>query len=601
MNCEEINKPLQKWKKWVVSVFWILFCLPLLYGESQNSAIVDGFEQNLRDAYEQGDSLQKSRVYRQIGMEYMHYSQFDMALENLHKALFYAEALEHQRAIATIGNSLAECYSKQGNHTKALEVYSRSAEIFTQMSDSLALATILGNIACELQEMGRRSEAVKINLQAIRIKENLGDSASLAFFYNKMAELHEEKNPEKHRQWLMNAWELSQNPDYTSFSANISIYNNLGKMYMDRGLTDMALLFYDSLYQLSADQFYQEGMEVGLSNKALVFARKGNSPKALEYHKRALELSEKGQNVYRRTGHFINAGKLAGLLGNDHEAVNLLQKGLELATRYHYPQYRKEAFEALKEVYRRQSRWHEAFTAFENYVNVRDSLEGLAVKEKVLELEEQYKNQKKVRQIELLMAQNQWNVKRRKLLTALLLTSLFLLFSISFIIRLRHRKLQQQNELALKGKEIYRLNQENLQLRLDQKNRELSSLALQVAQKAEFLSDLKEQLAHTEPDRIKSHIMQIDNLIKGNGYWESFRLHFQEVHPDFFRKLKTRFPDLTPNEERLCAFLKMNLTTKEIALINNNTTAAVDKSRNRLRKKLGVLPEHNLKDFLETV
>ena len=71
------------------------------------------------------------------------------------------------------------------------------------------------------------------------------------------------------------------------------------------------------------------------------------------------------------------------------------------------------------------------------------------------------------------------------------------------------------------------------------------------------------------------------------------------MHPNFFKRLKERLPALTPHEERLCAFIKLNLSTKEIANINNNTTAAVDKSRNRLRKKLNITADESLKEYLE--
>ena len=155
--------------------------------------------------------------------------------------------------------------------------------------------------------------------------------------------------------------------------------------------------------------------------------------------------------------------------------------------------------------------------------------------------------------------------------------------------------------MAEQRKDIYRLSQENLKLNLDRKNRELSSMALQMVQKHEFLNDFRNNIKNSNPENIQSYIKQIDKHLNQNGEWKQFRLHFEEVHPVFFRKLKSGYPSLTSNEEKLCAFLKMNLSSKEISLINNSTISAVDKSRNRLRKKLDISAEQNLRDFLEKI
>ena len=93
-------------------------------------------------------------------------------------------------------------------------------------------------------------------------------------------------------------------------------------------------------------------------------------------------------------------------------------------------------------------------------------------------------------------------------------------------------------------------------------------------------------------------IRLIRDVEKSDQDWENFAMHFNMVNTDFFNKLKDRFPDLTPNELKLCAYLKMNLSTKEIAQLMNITIKAVEVGRYRLRKKLHIQPETNLYDFL---
>jgi len=73
---------------------------------------------------------------------------------------------------------------------------------------------------------------------------------------------------------------------------------------------------------------------------------------------------------------------------------------------------------------------------------------------------------------------------------------------------------------------------------------------------------------------------------------------FDQAHANFFKRLKTEFPTLTPSDLRLCAYLRMNLSSKEIAPLINITIRGVEERRYRLRKRLNLPPEHNLTDYI---
>ncbi len=80
--------------------------------------------------------------------------------------------------------------------------------------------------------------------------------------------------------------------------------------------------------------------------------------------------------------------------------------------------------------------------------------------------------------------------------------------------------------------------------------------------------------------------------------WNQVMFHFNELHEDFFDRLKKAYPSLTPKDLRLCAYLKMNLTTKEMATLMNVSLRGVEASRYRLRKKLDLSSEANLTEFV---
>ena len=82
---------------------------------------------------------------------------------------------------------------------------------------------------------------------------------------------------------------------------------------------------------------------------------------------------------------------------------------------------------------------------------------------------------------------------------------------------------------------------------------------------------------------------------------EDFRVYFNEVHPDFLKRLSEKFPALTPNDHRLCSYLYLGMSTKEIAALTFREIRSVESSRLRLRKKLGITGDTTLHDFLHTV
>jgi DNA-binding CsgD family transcriptional regulator len=168
-----------------------------------------------------------------------------------------------------------------------------------------------------------------------------------------------------------------------------------------------------------------------------------------------------------------------------------------------------------------------------------------------------------------------------------------------------------EHERLLAEKEAMRLRNEILQAELeaknaalDAKNRELAQIAMQIAHKNEFVTRLRKSFAQlveflTPENKIRAQeiLKTIDQEMKFDDEWDRFRLHFDEVHGNLLRRLKESFPALTPYDLKLCAYIRLNLSSKDIARILNVTPRAIEISRWRLRKKLGIDSETNLVEF----
>jgi DNA-binding CsgD family transcriptional regulator len=146
-----------------------------------------------------------------------------------------------------------------------------------------------------------------------------------------------------------------------------------------------------------------------------------------------------------------------------------------------------------------------------------------------------------------------------------------------------------------------------LRMELEHKNRELVTRAMILTQenedKIKLIKELKtiqEKLSATGNENALLVEEQIRNLRTNisSASWEDFRMYFENVYSGFYQNLEKAYPDLTPNEKKLCALLKLNLTTKEIATITSREVRSIESSRIRLRKKLQLTMETNLVTFL---
>ena len=162
-----------------------------------------------------------------------------------------------------------------------------------------------------------------------------------------------------------------------------------------------------------------------------------------------------------------------------------------------------------------------------------------------------------------------------------------------------------QLELERHENEIMRLRNDKLESEIQLKNTELASTTLNLIQKGEMLAKVKEEFVRMkkvsdvdkESDDYKKILKMLgEDKMKKN--WEQFAVHFDKVHSDFLVSIKAAYPNLTPAELKLCAYLRLSLSSKEIAQIMNITIKSVELGRHRLRKKLKIAPEVNLFNFL---
>jgi len=196
-------------------------------------------------------------------------------------------------------------------------------------------------------------------------------------------------------------------------------------------------------------------------------------------------------------------------------------------------------------------------------------------------------------------------------------------FLLAIYVRYRMEKLKRQEEERQKNKfrefekkmqtealeaekEVIRLRNKNLNTEMKQKDKELANNTMQMIHKNKSLISIKKELSKLSREigddlianQINLLIRKINREIDSENQWEVFEKHFESVHEEFLKHLKAEYPNLTPHELKLCAYLRLNISSKEIASLMNISIRGVEISRYRLRKKLNLDHNTNLTSFI---
>ena len=193
-------------------------------------------------------------------------------------------------------------------------------------------------------------------------------------------------------------------------------------------------------------------------------------------------------------------------------------------------------------------------------------------------------------------------------LTAYIVAFILMGLSVRSVTKIKIKRKQRQVEFRMKREQeeaILAIEKDKFAKEIKLKQNELTGTTLVIAKKNELLLELKEVILKSkdtfETNKVYSSIIsKIEKSIDHSEDWNSFESHFKELHQDFFEKMLAKFPSLTPKDLKLAAYLKMNLSSKEIAPLMGISLRGVEIHRYRLRKKLQLENSKHLSNFLIT-
>ncbi len=203
------------------------------------------------------------------------------------------------------------------------------------------------------------------------------------------------------------------------------------------------------------------------------------------------------------------------------------------------------------------------------------------------------------------------------------LSGVFLLLLVSDLQKRRYHKKAEKAEEAIqieltnkqkelikieqqKAQELRQLEEDKVKSELQHLNNLLAASTMNLVVKNEFIDTIREKIKEVTrkgknketKQALEQLVKEIDTTLRLQEDWEQFQLHFDQVHGSFLTRLRNQFPDLSPNEQKLCAFLRLNLNTKDIANLMGISLRGVEVARYRLRKKLDLDKGQNLSKFI---
>ena len=552
-------------KKWLILIPAMLMLQQIVFGQHHNKP--DSLLLQLKIA--NNDS---ARVHLNVELSRFY------STDNLSKALHFAEdaveiagKTENNSTLSFALLNIGNVYFTQGLFELALKQYYQYLEIQKAEGNKKGIASALINIGAVSLNLNNFEKARDNFEEALKTFEELslksGNSKyshEIITSYNNLGiacqNLKEQKESEEYyRRGISLARKTIGQPTLLA-----NLLNNLGSLYLDQKKMPEAYITINEALKIRLLIPDKNGQGQSYRTLAMYYIGLGNRTKALEYLYKGLDLA-------RSVGNISLQSFLIEKLFTEYDKTG-------------------NSDSALK--------YHIILKALNDTMNNEETQRELTR----IELTSQFNEKENLRKIEQKRKEVQYLAIGVSMLLLLAIISLLFLLSQN---RLKRLRLEKDN--ANLASENLELEKAVLKQELDLRNKELTTNVMYLVQKNEYITDIAERVISIKKNLSDSNSNVIDKLISDlqsnsdDKVWKEFEIRFQEVHQDFYSRLNARFPDLTPNEKKLAAFLRLNMTTKDISAITFQSPDSIKIARSRLRKKLGLPQEANIIAFLENV
>lgn len=506
-------------------------------------------------------------------------------------------------------NKLAELYwlvDPDYTIKYASEALQLSKNYENQAQEGLALINLCqGYLFNDLYD-----KALEYGLRSLEIREELGDPYDIAFSLRTLGWLyydiqHYDKALEYHRKVLALHQEL-KDPEREAYS-----YNSIGLIQSQKGAYNLALSLFKKSLHLKKPFGNQYRISETLKNMGICYAALQSYDSAVEVFNRSLAISNQIKDDYNKA-EILN--QLAGIYlhqGEYQVSLNSFEQARQILVSL---KDNKELTAANNEIasdyYQKLGDFEKSLFYHQQYDKVSQEIISGDESQKLTEMQILYEAERRENEIKLLEQQRLLAQQRNQ---GLIIVMILLIIIGALIVgrlrsSIRKRKIiyEQNQQLANERLKNEELHSSKLEDKLEFRRKELTNLALLITQRNEIYENLSKSMKNLDfidredaNNKINGFLKDYASKLNANGDLQKFHTNIDHINDEFFYRLRTKYPHLTDNDLKMSGQLRLSLSSKEIASINNISVKSVEISRYRLRKKLHLDKKEVLTDFLK--
>lgn len=518
--------------------------------EASNKA----YDQALQIAIALKDQSQQIKLLHNISLNRSSMGQYPEAVESLQKMIAMTSRVGDKLMLLKGYSSIAVIYQRQGNSPQALEHYLSALKISEQLDKKQSIASILINIAGIQSDLNESKTALETLHRAQQLAKEMGDSAILSNCLTNIGNVYKKMKHPKALQYLQEALQMVGEKN---MALKINLLMNIGSIYAEESEFDKA--------------------EKNLNE--------------------ALEMAQHAKIKYAGSEALQLLGNLYYKKKEYKRAIDCTKGSLQISNAINYLEVKKDNYKLLSDIYAATGNYKEAYQSHTLYKQLNDSAFNDKNVRKIALMESAYKYDKEKQRYEMEKANQLLKITNQHYFILFLGIVILLVIILSYQLYLSNR---------LKKKAL-RLEIDQINSQLEYSRKEMASATLKLIQSSEsdaycmkVLKGIENSINEEGGKNVHSLINYYQNKSVYTN-WEEFETLFLKVNSDFYDKLNEHFPTLTLNERKLCVFLKLNMSNKDIAQITFQSDEALKKARMRLRKKFQMDRDENLISFIQNL
>ncbi|RPH29883.1 MAG: tetratricopeptide repeat protein [Bacteroidales bacterium] len=544
-------------------LFFLLIPNGLL--QAQDNRLVDSLLNTIPTSYK--DSIRIREIIRLANNYYLNNS--DLTKELTKRILDESITANYKLGMADAYNLFGIIYLNNSKYDSALIELSKAKILYFELNNQLGIVNCYNNVALVYSDLGMYSDAIINYIQALKAIESFNNE---------------------------------------SLAAIINI--NLGKLYIELNVYDEAEKCINKGLELTKKYNLKGQLEYIYNMLGDIACEKKNFSKAIEYYNLCFDECKRTNNILLLAGCYLSMGNISELKDDVIQAEKSYTRGLEIADEINVPSQKVRALNYLSYL----------------YLKVHDNVKAKDYATKAYKISDEIDFKEGLKNASLNLSYINYSIGDYQRAYDNLMYSDTILSDISdnkivfaisdLLTKIKNDQIEYSTQISLQRKKIrnlvllvivfflitliigivliYRRKIRKSRMKENLLNRELTSKVMFLAKRNEVFSKVETMLSQNKNRFIPENQPLIQEVIdeiqsaQDQHVWKDFEYYFTSVHKDFYSKLYAQFPTLTVNERRLCALLRLNLTTKDISSITHQSMHSIDIARARLRKKLGL-------------